>query len=139
MTEKGKKKNEMRELVDNKVNIRIIIASLWVVQFLIWTFGDMVALLQQLHDPASNYLMAFVAAPLALIQGFMIIFTLCGPVKIIRIANFVVVPIFLLFNIGFLFESVYGWEFVLGAGYVITNIMIIVKTWKWPRFHIGGN
>jgi hypothetical protein len=120
-------------LQDMKVNPRILLAGFWISQFLLWTFGDMVSLLQEINDPISNNLLAFVAAPLALIQASMIILSLAGPVKVVRLFNIIVVPIFILFNIGFLAEGKYMWQFLLGTGYIIINILTLIYAWKWSR------
>jgi len=120
-------------LEDVKVNVRIMLAAFWTSQFLLWTFGDMVSLLQKLDDPISNNLLAFVAAPLALIQAGMIIFSLTGPAKFVRWANICITPVFILFNIGFLLEAKFGWEIILGVGYLMVNVLIMAYAWKWPR------
>jgi len=120
-------------LEDVKVNTRVLLAGFWISQFLLWTFGDMVGLLQELNNPASNNLLAFVAAPLALTQAAMIILCLAAPAKIVRWANLVVVPVFILFNIGYLTEGKFGWQFLLGTGYIMVNVLMIVYAWKWPR------
>ena len=133
---KGKMKKEKRSsrsLVDTKIDVRIILASLWISQFLLWTFGDMVSLLQDMSDPIANELLAFVAVPLSLLQVAMILFTLMGKSRYARWVNMGVATIFILFNIGFLAEAKFGWEFMLGAGYIAVNVLIICIALKWPR------
>lgn len=132
MKTNGKLRNA-EDLVDTKIDVKIIIALLWVSQFLIWTFGDMMSLLQKLDEPAANMLLGLVAAPLGIIQVYMVFYSLAGKARIIRWANFIVVPIFIIFNIGFMFEARFGWEFVLGTGYLMINALMIGYAWKWPR------
>ena len=86
-TEKEGSEKQKTIFENPKINVKVIIAALWVSQFLIWTFGDMLSLLQKLDAPAANELLGFVAAPLALIQVSMIIFTLAGKARITRWAN----------------------------------------------------
>ncbi len=128
-----KNKKNANDLIDPKVNVKIIIAALWASHFLLWTFGDMVSLLQDLNEPVANELLMFVAAPLALLQASMIFISLIGKARIVRLANLVVAPIFILLNIGFLTESKFGWEFLIGIGYIAVNVIIIGYAWKWPR------
>lgn len=131
-----KKRSEKKSgmiLEDVKINVRIILAALWASHFLLWTFGDMVSLLQDLNEPVANELLVFVAAPLALIQAGMIIFSLIGKAKLVRWANIIITPVFILFNILFLTEGKFGWEFVLGVGYLMVNFLIILYAWKWPK------
>jgi hypothetical protein len=125
-------------LEDPKVNVRILLAALWISHFLLWTFGDMVALLQHKNpDPVSNDLLLFVAAPLAVIQTLMIVFSLIGKPKFVRLANIIVPIVFLLLNLGYLSEAVDGWEYLLGIAYVLVNVLIIWHAWKWPKKEIN--
>ncbi|UCE74627.1 MAG: hypothetical protein JSV56_02710 [Methanomassiliicoccales archaeon] len=120
-------------LRDPKINVRILLAAFWVSHFLLWTFGDMVALLQHKNpDPISNDLLLFAAAPLAVIQTLMIVFSLIGKPKFVRLANIIVPIVFLLFNLGYISEAVDGWEYLLGIVYVLFNVLIIWTAWKWP-------
>jgi hypothetical protein len=121
-------------LVDPKVNVRILLAAFWIAQFLLWTFGDMVSLLQNKHpDGASNDLLTFVAAPLAVIQTLMIAFSLIGKPKLVRLVNIIAAIVFLMINIGFISEAVDGWEYILGIAYVFFDVLIILTAWKWPK------
>jgi hypothetical protein len=134
-----KKRSEKKSgmiLEDVKINVRILLAALWASHFLLWTFGDMVSLLQDLNEPVANELLVFVAAPLALIQAGMILFSLVGKAKIVRWANICIAPMFILFNIGFIAEGKFGWEFLLGTGYIVVNFLIILFAWKWPKENI---
>jgi hypothetical protein len=120
-------------LENPKINVRILLATFWISHFLLWTFGDMVALLQHKNpEPVSNDLLLFVAAPLAVIQTLMIVFSLIGKPKFVRLANIIVPIVFLLFNLGYLSEAVDGWEYLLGIVYVLFNVLMIWTAWKWP-------
>jgi hypothetical protein len=136
--EKEEKKASSDRLEDPKINVRILLAAFWVSHFLLWTFGDMVALLQHKNpDPVSNDLLLFVAAPLAVIQTLMIVFSLIGKPKLVRWVNIIMAIVFLLFNIGYLSEAVDGWEYLLGIAYVLFNILIIWHAWKWPKQEVS--
>ncbi|UCE37478.1 MAG: hypothetical protein JSW00_18820 [Thermoplasmata archaeon] len=125
-------------LVDPKINIRILLAAFWISHFLLWTFGDMVALLQHKNpDPVSNDLLTFLAAPLAIIQTFMIVFSLIGKPKLVRWVNIIMAIVFLLFNIGYLSEAVDGWEYLLGIAYVLFNVLMIWTAWMWPKLEVS--
>ena len=113
-------------------DVKIVLAALWIAHFLLWTFGDMASLLQEITAPIENNLLLFVAVPLAVIQALMIFFSLVGKAKLMRWVNIIVAFVFLLFNVGFLAEAHFGWEYLLGAGYLLFNSLIIVYAWKWP-------
>jgi hypothetical protein len=135
--EKNEEKTRSDDLADPKISVRILLAAFWISHFLLWTFGDMVALLQHKDpDPVSNDLLLFVAAPLAIIQTFMIVFSLIGKPKLVRWVNIIMAIVFLLFNIGFLSEAVDGWEYLLGIAYVLFNVLIIWTAWNWPKKEI---
>jgi len=114
-------------------DVKIILAALWIAHFLLWTFGDMAALLQKISEPIENSLLLFVAVPLAITQALMIFFSLVGKEKVMRWVNLIVALIFILFNIGFIAEAQFGWEYLLGAGYLLFNGLTIGYAWKWPQ------
>jgi hypothetical protein len=120
-------------LEDQKINIRVVLAAFWVSHFLLWTFGDMVSLLQESTHPVSNELLVFVAAPLAVTQTLMITTSLIGKPKYARLANIYVAPVFLLINIGYLIDYSQGWNYLLGMAYIMFNVLTIRYAWKWPR------
>jgi hypothetical protein len=121
------------KFVDPNVNVRIVLASLWISHFLLWTFGDMVSLLQETTSPVSGDLLLFVAAPLAVIQMLMIVFSLTGKPRSVRLVNLCVTPVFLLFNLGYLFDYSEGYNYLLGTAYILVNVLIIRHAWKWPK------
>jgi len=120
-------------LEDMKIDIKIILAALWAAHFLLWTFGDMVSLLQESTEPISNDLLLFVATPLALIQALMILFSLIGKPTAIRWASISLGVVFIVFNIGYIVDAHAGWEYLLGIGYLLFNVLIIWYAWKWPK------
>ena len=116
-----------------KVNVKIVLAALWAAHFLLWTFGDMASLLQEITAPIENNLLLFVAVPLAITQALMIFLSLVGKAKIMRWVNIITAIVFLLFNVGFLVDAHVGWEYLLGAGCLLFNGLIVWYAWKWPK------
>jgi hypothetical protein len=121
------------KLEDPKVNIRIIMAVFWICHFLIWTFGDMLSLLQQENEPVEDTIILIVAPTTAVVQTFMIILCLIGPVKVVRWANLIVPIVYLLFNIGYLSEAEEAWHYYLGTAYVLINVLMLWFAWNWPK------
>jgi len=121
------------ELEDVKINVRIVLAALWITHFLLWTFGDMASLLQNISEPVENNLLLLVAVPLHLIQAFMIFFSLKGKANVARIINLIIAFVFIIFNIGFFVDAHTGWEYLLGVGYLLSNGLIVWQASKWPR------
>jgi hypothetical protein len=119
-------------LVDTKVNIRILLAVFWICHFLLWTFGDMFSLLQEMGEPVTDSLILFVAPTTAIVQALMIVFCLVGRPTYVRLANLIVAPVYLLFNIGFLVDATQGWEYYLGVFYVLFNVLIFWRAYTWP-------
>ena len=116
-----------------KTDVKIVLAALWIAHFLLWTFGDMASLMQEITAPVENNLLLFVSVPLAITQALMIFFSLVGKAKLMRWVNMIVAAVFLLFNIGFIGEAQFGWEYLLGAGYLLFNGLIVWYAWKWPK------
>lgn len=121
------------QFTDVQINVKIVLAALWAAHFLLWSFGDMASLLQEMTEPVGNSLLLLVAVPLALIQALMIFFSLVGKAKLMRWVNILVTFIFVLFNVGFLVDAHVGWEYLLGAGYLLMNGLIIWQAWNWPK------
>ena len=116
-----------------KTDAKILLAALWIAHFLLWSFGDMASLLQKIAEPIDNNLLLFVAVPLAITQASMIFFSLAGKAKLMRWVNMIVGIVFLLLNIGFIAEAQFGWEYLLGAGYLLFNGLIVWYAWKWSK------
>jgi len=131
--EKMKANKTITILEDQKINVRIILSGLWVSHFLLWTFGDMASLLQEISKPVANELLLFVAVPLAVIQVLMVFFSLTGKPKIMRWINIGLALVFIVFNIIFLIDAHAGWEYLLGAAYLLLNVLIIWYAVKWPK------
>ena len=121
------------EFKNPDVNIRIVLASLWICHFLLWTFGDMFALLQETTEPLTEPIFLLIAPITAIIQALMIASSLKGSPKYVRLANIVVSIVFLVFNIGYLADSSESWNYLLGSAYIVFNLLIVWHAWKWPK------
>ena len=124
--------NTQKEITQ-KTEVKTVLAALWIAHFLLWTFGDMASLLQEITEPIDNNLLLLVAVPLAISQASMIFFSLVGKAKVMRWVNMIVAVVFLLFNVGFIAEAQFGWEYLLGAGYLLVNGLIVWYAWKWSK------
>ncbi len=119
-------------LVNPTVNIRILLAVFWICHFMLWTFGDMFSLLQEMGEPVTDSLILFIAPTTAIVQALMVAFCLVGRPTYVRLANLIVTPVYLLLNIGFFVDATQGWEYYLGAFYVLFNVLIIWRAYRWP-------
>jgi len=45
----------------------------------------------------------------------------------------IVAPLYLVANVGFMAEATEGWEYYLGAFYILVNLLIIWRAYKWPK------
>ena len=120
-------------LDDVKVNVKIILAALWAAHFLLWTFGDMASLMQEISSPIADNLLLFVAVPTAVIQALMIFLSLVGKAKVIRWVSIIAALVFVALNIGFMVDAHTGWEYLLGTAYLLFNVLIIWYALKWPK------
>jgi hypothetical protein len=118
--------------MSSKVNVRILLASFWICHFLLWTFGDMLSLLQEITEPITETIILIVAPTLAIIQTLMVVFSLKAELKYVRLGNLVVPLVFLLFNVGYLVENSEVWNYLLGIAYILFNVLIIWNAWKLP-------
>lgn len=120
-------------LVNPKVNIRSLLAVLWICHFILWIFGDMFTLVQEMGEPATDTAILYIAPTTAIVLTLMVVFCLVGPPAYVRMANLVVAPVYLLFNIVFFVDATQGWEYYLGVFYVLFNLLIIWKAYTWPK------
>ena len=125
--------NRGNYLEKNDLRFRLALTILWVSHFLLWSFGDMVSLLQQLNGPIDNSLLLFVSVPLAMIQVSLIILSLLGPKKAMARANMILALVYIALNVGFLMDAQHGWEYLLGVSYITVNVLIIGYARKWLR------
>ena len=128
----GSEKQAESGLVNPKVNIRILLAVFWICHFMLWTFGDMFSLLQEMGEPVTDSLILFIAPTTAIVQALMVVSCLVGRPAYVRLANLIVAPVSLLFNIVFFVDATQGWEYYLGAFYVLFNVLILWRAYRWP-------
>ena len=128
----GSEEQADSRLVNPRVNIRILLAAFWMCHFMLWTFGDMFSLLQEMGEPLTETVLLIIAPTTAIVQALIVVFCLVGRPPYVRLANLIVAPLYLLFNIGFFVDATQGWEYYLGVFYVLFNALIIWRAYKWP-------
>ncbi|MFC1802539.1 hypothetical protein ACFL0D_01070 [Thermoproteota archaeon] len=109
---------------------RILLAAFWICHFLLWTFGDMLSLLQETSEPITETIFTIIAPTLAITQTLMVVLSLKAEYKYVRIANLAVPLVFLLFNVGYLLENSEIWNYILGIAYILFNVLTIWNAWK---------
>lgn len=119
-------------LVDPKVNIRTLLAVLWICHFILWIFGDMFTLVQEMSEPVTDTAILYVAPTTAIVLTLMVVFCLMGRPARVRLANLIVAPVYLLFNIVFFVDATEGWEYYIGVFYVLFNVLVIWRAYAWP-------
>ena len=129
----GNEKQVYSGLANPKVNIRTLLAVFWICHFILWIFGDMFALLQEMGEPATDTSVQFIAPTTAIVLTLMVVFSLVGRPTYVRLANLIVAPVYLLFNVVFFVDATQGWEYYLGVFYVLFNVLIIWRAYTWPK------
>ena len=124
------------ELVNPPVNIRILLAALWICHFILWIFGDMFTLVQEMGEPATDTVVQFVAPTTAIVLTLLVVFNLVGPPPYVRLANLIAAPVYLLLNIGFFVDATEGWEYYLGLFYVLFNVLVFWRAYTWPTENV---
>jgi hypothetical protein len=124
-------------LVNPTVNVRVVLAVFWICHFILWIFGDMFALVQEMTEPATETAIQFVAPSTAIVLTLMVAFCLVGPPGYVRLANLILAPVYLLLNIGFFVDATEAWEYYIGTFYVLFNVLILWRAYTWPRVEQG--
>lgn len=120
-------------LVDREVNPRVLLAVFWVCHFILWIFGDMFTLLQEMGEPVTDTSIQFIAPTTAILLTLLVVFSLVGRPAYVRMANLIVAPVYLLFNMVFFVDATQGWEYYLGVFYVLFSVLIIWFAYTWPK------
>ena len=93
----------------------------------------MFSLLQEMGEPVTDSVLLLVAPTTAIALTLMIVFCLMGRPARVRLANLIVAPLYLLINIGFMVDATQGWEYYLGAFYLLFSVLIIWRAYTWPK------
>ena len=120
-------------LADPRVNTRTLLAVFWICHFILWIFGDMFTLLQEMGESTTDTAVQFIAPSTAIVLTLMVVFCLVGPPTYVRLANLILAPVYLLLNIGFFVDATQGWEYYLGIFYVFFNVLIFWRAYTWPK------
>jgi hypothetical protein len=124
-------------LADARVSVRTQLAVLWICHFILWIFGDMFTLLQDMGEPATDTWVLMVAPSTAIVLVLVVAFTLIGRPRPVRLVTLIVAPVYLLLDVGFLVDATQGWEYYLGVFYVVFSVLLILRAWTWPRSDRG--
>ncbi len=79
-------------LVNPKVNMRTLLAVFWICHFILWIFGDMFTLLQDMGEPATDTSIQFLAPTTAIVLTLMVVLCLVGRPTYARLANLIMAP-----------------------------------------------
>lgn len=121
-----------RDLIDEKVDVRIVLAILWVCHFILWIFGDMFTLMQEMGESTDDTVIQFVAPTTAIVLTLVVMFNLVGRPSLVRLVDMVLAVVYLLLNVGFFVDATEGWEYYLGSFYVLFNVLIFWRAFTWP-------
>ena len=120
-------------LVNPTVNVRTMLAVFWICHFILWIFGDMFTLLQEMTEPVTDTSILYIAPTTAIVLTLLVAYTLVGRPASVRLANLIVAPVYLVFDIVFFVDATHGWEYYLGVFYVVFVGLIIGRAYTWPR------
>ncbi len=93
----------------------------------------MFSLLQEMGEPVTDSVLLLVAPTTAIALTLIVVFCLMGRPAHVRLANLILAPVYLLFNIGFVVEATQGWEYYLGAFDILFSVLIIWRAYSWPK------
>ena len=111
----------------------MVLAVLWICHFILWIFGDMFTLVQEMSEPATDTSIQFVAPSTAIVLTLLVAYTLVGRPRPARLASLIAAPIYFLLNIGFFVDATEGWEYYIGTFYVLFNVLIFWFAYRWPE------
>lgn len=121
------------DLVNPQVNVRVQLAVLWICHFILWIFGDMFSLVQEMGEPAKETWVLIVAPTTAIVLALIVAFTLVGKPNHVRWTSLIAAPVYLVLNIGFLADATQGWEYYIGVFYVLFIVLVFLRAYTWPK------
>lgn len=119
------------EAVDLPVPPRLLLAALWVCHFILWIFGDMFTLLQGEAEPVETLPVQLLAVTTAVVLVAIVVTTLTARARTARRGTLVAAPVYLAFDLGFLFEATQAWEVYLGLAYLAAAGTLIWRAHAW--------
>jgi hypothetical protein len=118
-------------------DIKVKLSIIWIAHFLIWSFGDILRLLQPgyIADANASNDILLVASFIGTIQALMIVITILSDDRVGKWANLIVGAVFVLIDIGWVVEiittSLPLWEGVLVIVYLAFDVLIIFLAYQW--------
>jgi hypothetical protein len=118
-------------------NIIIQLSTLWIAHFLIWSFGDILRLLQPgyIENAKTTVDTLLIASFIGLLQVLTIAITILSENRIGLWVNILVGGVFLLIDIGWFVEIITTglplWESVLVIAYIILDLLILFTAYQW--------
>lgn len=132
----------MKRLKEEKVNIRIIITTLWISIMCLYIYNDFFSLfepgsIQEIMDgnmgPFEVTQMGlFFAALLMLIPSLMIFLTNVMAAKITKVSNMILGVLYAFVMVGSLIGESWAFYIFLGIVEIVLSILITWYAWKWP-------
>ena len=77
-------------LADPVVNVRVLLAGFWICHFILWIFGDMFSLLQEMGEPVTDSAILLVGPTTAIGLTLIVAFSLVGRPVYVRLTNLIV-------------------------------------------------
>jgi hypothetical protein len=133
----------MNKLKEEKVNVRIIITTLWISIMCLYIYNDFFSLfppgnIQEILDGMMGPFEVtqsglFLAALLMLVPSLMIFLTNILPAKIAKISNMVLGVLYAFVMIGSLIGESWAFYIFLGIIEIVLSLLITWYAWKWPK------
>ena len=135
--------NSKKALDDKKINIKFVLAGLWIVLMILFLYADVFSLYRtgQIEKMISGYMGPFIVSQNSLllssilmaIPALMIIISLTIKSNINRYINIVVGFLYILVEIGNMIGETWIYYLFYGALELAITIIIIINSIKWPK------
>lgn len=135
-------KKKMNQLEDLKVNVRIKIASLWIVILILYIYNDFFSLFTPgaLEEITAGYMGPFLVTQASILQGcilmaiptVMIFLSLVLNPKVNRTLNIILSLLYIVVMVASVIGE-WSYYYFMGAIEIAANIAIIIYAVKWPK------
>jgi hypothetical protein len=134
---------EKRELIERKVDTKIVLAAAWASFMFAYVYCDIFSfhradvingiLAGKIGPFDASQTSLFLFGLLLAIPGLMVLFTACAKARLGRIVNMIVAPVYFLVNVGNLAGETWAYYWLYGILELGLVAFIFVTALRWPR------
>ncbi len=136
------------KLENKQINVKVILAALWVSLMLLFSYGDFISLMVpgrieglnggEMGMGTTTPMKLFIVSILMAVPALMVPISLTQKVRLIRVLNIIFGAFYTLIMVLTVASSIDEWwifYIFLGIMEIVISLIIVWTAWKWPLNH----